>query len=121
MIQSPIGPHPFLPLVLAIVLVPAVCTAAAEVAGEQTEQAPPSPPTLAAAAGDPWWKVGAQGDENHSNTRNMYLLVKGEYVKLSDFVCPGSKCERKSEVDPAELQTYKDFPSRNCVTYSFRI
>jgi len=79
------------------------------------------PPTLAATPGDPWWKVGAQGDENHSNTRNMYLLVKGEYVKLSDFVCPGKKCDKTPEVIPAKLQTYKDFPSRNCVTYSFRI
>ena len=80
-----------------------------------------SPPTLAAAPGDPWWKVGAQGNENHSNTRNMYLLVKGEYVKLSDFVCPGSKRDKAPEVTPARIQSYKDFPSRSCVTYSFRI
>jgi hypothetical protein len=78
-------------------------------------------PTLAAAPGDPWWKVGEQGDENHSNTRNLYLLVKGKYVNLSDFVCPGSKTKEKLEVTPAQLQTYKDFPSRDCVTYSFRI
>ena len=78
-------------------------------------------PTLAAAPGAPWWKVGAQGEENHSNTRNMYLLVRGEYVKLSDFVCPGSKCNNTPEVIPAKIQAYKDFPSRNCVTYSFRI
>ncbi|MFC1635503.1 hypothetical protein ACFL5Z_11735 [Planctomycetota bacterium] len=78
-------------------------------------------PALAAAPGDPWWKVGAQGDENHSNTRNMYLLVKGEYVKLSDYVCPGSKCEKTTEVTPAQIRTLKDFPSRNCVTYSFRV
>lgn len=79
------------------------------------------PPALAAAPGDPWWKVGAQGDENHSNTRNMYLLVKGEYVKLSDFVCPGSTCGKTPEVTPVQIQAYKDFPGRSCVTYSFRI
>ncbi len=78
-------------------------------------------PTLAVAPGSPWWKVGAQGDENHSNTRNLYLLVKGKYVNLSDFVCPGSKCGGRSDVTPVQIQTYKDFPSRNCVTYSFRI
>jgi hypothetical protein len=78
-------------------------------------------PALAAAPGAPWWKVGAQGDENHSNTRNLYLLVKGEYVKLSDFVCPGSKYGEKHKVTPAQIQTYKDFPDRNCVMYSFRI
>ena len=80
-----------------------------------------SQPTLAVAPGSPWWKVGAQGDENHSNTRNLYLLVKGKYVNLSDFVCPGSKCDERCGVTPVQIQTYKDFPSRNCVTYSFRI
>jgi hypothetical protein len=80
-----------------------------------------SQPALAVAPGSPWWKVGAQGEENHSNTRNLYLLVKGEYVKLSDFVCPGTKSNERSEVTPAQLQTYKDFPTRNYVTYSFRI
>jgi len=78
-------------------------------------------PALAVAPGSPWWKVGAQGEENHSNTRNLYLLVKGEYVKLSDFVCPGSKCDERPEVTPDQIQSYKDFPNRNCVTYSFRI
>lgn len=79
------------------------------------------PPTLAGATGDPWWKVGAQGNENHSNTRNMYLLVRGEYVKLSDFVCPGSKSGKTTEVTPAQIRANKDFPSRSGVTYSFRI
>lgn len=80
-----------------------------------------SQPSLAVAPGSPWWKVGAQGDENHSNTRNLYLLVKGQYVNLSDFVCPGSNPGERPEVTPAQIQTYKDFPSRNRVTYSFRI
>jgi hypothetical protein len=79
------------------------------------------PPSLASVPGDPWWKVGAQGDENHSNTRNMYLLVKGKYVNLNDFVCPGSACGQAPKVTPAQIQSYKDFPSRKCVTYSFRI
>jgi hypothetical protein len=51
----------------------------------------------------------------------MYLLVKGEYVKLSDFVCPGSQCGPQPEVTAAKVENYKDFPSRGCVTYSFRI
>ena len=78
-------------------------------------------PALAAAPGDPWWKVGSQGEENHSNTRNMYLLVKGEYVKLSDYVCPGSKRKSIPKITPTQIHTLKDFPSRSCVTYSFRI
>jgi hypothetical protein len=79
------------------------------------------PPALAAAPGDPWWKVGAQGEENHSNTRNMYLLVKGQYVKLSDFVCPGSKSGEVPQLTSSQIQAYKDFPSRSCVTYSFQV
>jgi hypothetical protein len=79
------------------------------------------PPAVAAAVGDPWWKVGQQGDENHSNTRNIYLLVRGGYVDPGVFVCPGSPCSRTARISPTEARTYKDFPSRNCVTYSFQV
>ena len=48
-------------------------------------------PAVATTVGAPWYKVGDQGTENHSNTRRIFLLVKGNYVKPSDFVCPGSK------------------------------
>jgi len=78
-------------------------------------------PALASAAGSPWWKVGDQGNENHSNTRNLYLLPKGGYVVLSDFVCPGCKRGHTSEMTPAQMQAYKDFPERDNVTYSFQI
>ena len=79
------------------------------------------PPTVAAAVGDPWWKVGRQGDENHSNTRNIYLLVRGGYVGAGDFICPGCPCAASAEATPAELRANKDFPSRSAVTYSFQI
>lgn len=78
-------------------------------------------PTVPAAAGAPWWKVGYPGTENHSNTRKIYLLVQNDYVKLSSFVCPGSKRGRVVLADPAQIQAYRDFPDRNCVTYSFQI
>jgi len=78
-------------------------------------------PAVATTAGAPWWKVGYQGSENHSNTRNIYLLVKGDYVKLSDFVCPGSKLGRLLEATPSQIRTYKDFPDRRSITYSFQI
>jgi hypothetical protein len=78
-------------------------------------------PTVAAAVGDPWWKVGQQGDENHSNTRNIYLLVRGGYVDPAVFVCPGSPCNGTVHLSPADAKAYKDFPSRNCVTYSFQV
>ncbi|MHC4425636.1 MAG: hypothetical protein ACYSYV_06015, partial [Planctomycetota bacterium] len=78
-------------------------------------------PAVATTAGEPWWKVGYQGSENHSNTRNIYLLVKGDYVKPSDFVCPGSKRGRTLQITPAQIRNYKDFPDRRSVTYSFQI
>ena len=79
------------------------------------------PPAVETKAGAPWWKVGDQGSENHSNTRHIYLLVKDNYVKLSDFVCLGSEYGRSLQITPSQIRTYKDFPDRRCVTYSFQI
>jgi hypothetical protein len=79
------------------------------------------PPRVAAAAGDPWWEVGNQGDENHSNTRNVFLLVRDGYVRAGDFVCSGCPRGGHAAITPADLKAYKDFPSRSCVTYSFQI
>jgi hypothetical protein len=78
-------------------------------------------PTVATTVGAPWWKVGYQGIENHSNTRKIYLLVQGDYVKLNRFVCPGSKHGRIVQATPSQIRAYKDFPDRSCVTYSFQI
>lgn len=79
------------------------------------------PPAVAAAVGDPWWKVGHQGSENHSNTRNIYLLVRGGYTQAGDFVCPSCPSGRAVRVSPEEARAYKDFPGRDCVTYSFQV
>jgi prepilin-type processing-associated H-X9-DG protein len=79
------------------------------------------PPTVATAAGAPWWKVGCQCNDNHSNTRRIYLLVKNDYVKLHDFVCPGSKRGKILQLSPSQMRAYKDFPDRSCVTYSFQV
>ena len=78
-------------------------------------------PAVATSVGDPWWKVGDQGDENHSNTRRVYLLVKEGYVKPADFVCRASKYGETIQMTPAQLSKFKDFPSRRYITYSFRI
>lgn len=78
-------------------------------------------PAVATAMGDPWWKVGYQGKENYSNTRHIWLLPKGGYVKSTDFVCPGRNRCQTAQLDPSEMQNYNDFPSRKYVTYSFRI
>jgi len=78
-------------------------------------------PAIATSAGAPWWKVGDQGAENHSNTRRVYLLVKEGYVKPDKFVCPACEYGENLEMTPAQLSKFKDFPSRRYVTYSFQI
>jgi len=78
-------------------------------------------PAVAIPAGAPWHKVGYQGEENHSNTRNMWLLVRGNYVEPADFVCPGKRQKLIIRLDPSQVQNYNDFPARNYITYSIRI
>lgn len=78
-------------------------------------------PSVATAAGAPWWKVGYQGKENHSNTRHIWLLTKEGYVDPTDFVCPGKREGRVIQFDAAQAKNYNDFPARRYVTYSFRI
>jgi len=82
-------------------------------------------PAVAMKSNAPWWKVGYQGSENHSNTRNMWLLVRGGYVKPVQFICPGCRPKRNApkelNLNAAQLKSYNDFPDRSFVTYSFRI
>ena len=78
-------------------------------------------PEVAAAAGQPWWKVGYQGQENHSNTRNIWLLTKGGYVNAANFICPAKSQGKVTQFDPAQAKKFNDFPARKYVTYSFRI
>ena len=79
-------------------------------------------PAVATAAGAPWWKVGDQGNENQSNTRHMWLLVKEGYIKNpADFICPGNKQSRTIKFDLAKLKNYNDFPDRKHITFSFQI
>ena len=77
-------------------------------------------PMVATTAGSPWWKVGYQGKENHSNTRHMWLLVKGDYASPTDFMCPGNQFQA-TQFKPSEIKIRNDFPSRRYVNYSFRI
>jgi prepilin-type processing-associated H-X9-DG protein len=75
-------------------------------------------PILAVAPGTPWYRVGYQGPENVSNTRRMWILVRNNYVKPSDFMCPARKPELSFTCNPKD---YNDFPRRNLITYSLRI
>ena len=78
-------------------------------------------PKFASVAGQPWWKVGYQGQENHSNTRNVWLLTKGGYVNATNFICPAKSQGKVTQFDPAKAKQYNDFPARRYITYSFRI
>lgn len=69
-------------------------------------------------AGSPWWKIGDQGTESHSNTRFPWKLVKDGYVKGNVFVCRGSFAD-PLVFDPAQMSTLRDFPSRKNISYSF--
>lgn len=79
------------------------------------------PPALATTQGAPWWKVGYQGQENHSNTRCMWLLVKSGYVEPANYVCPGRKQKLVIRFEPSQVKSYNDFPGRQHITYSIRI
>lgn len=78
-------------------------------------------PTIAATAGEPWWKVGYQGLENHSNTRPMWLLAKLGYIKPADFVCPGNCHGKKLKLNDIQVKSYNDFPAREYMAYSFQV
>ncbi len=73
--------------------------------------------------GQPWWTVGKQSPDNNSNTRNIFLLVKGQYVPAKMFVCPGSENQPniRIELDKQTLKMLHDFAGRDQVHLSFRL
>ncbi|MBN1363028.1 MAG: hypothetical protein JW993_20685 [Sedimentisphaerales bacterium] len=75
-------------------------------------------PTVPTTPGAPWWKVGYQGAENHSNTRRAWQLVRQRYVPLERFVCPGRRESRSVPFDSIEIEKYSDFPSRVYIHFS---
>ena len=79
-------------------------------------------PAIAGTPGIPWYRVGYQGSEDYSNTRSLWRLVRGRYVKNpADFVCPAKSQGRALQFDISEMQNFNDFPDRRYVTYSPRI
>lgn len=73
----------------------------------------------AVQAGSPWWWVGYQGPESHSNTRYPWQLVKGGYVRGNVFVCRGNAGAEAVQYDPSQMNSLVDFPSRRNVSFSF--
>ena len=78
-------------------------------------------PAVATAPDAPWWKVGAEGEQNHSNTRHLWLLVKENYVEPGQFVCAGRRCKERQPLDQDTIVKLNDFPSRKYITYSFML
>ena len=69
--------------------------------------------------GSPWWKVGNQGQENQSNTRHIWLLVKDGYVDLDNFICPGRGDAQEFDLSKTTA-SLNDFPHRDAMSYSFK-
>lgn len=78
-------------------------------------------PAVAMTPGAPWWKVGYQGQENYSNTRRPWLLVKSGYVQPDQFLCPGRRELYGVSCNGFKVQNLNDFPSRIYIQYSIRI
>ncbi len=78
-------------------------------------------PSLAVGAGSPWWKVGYQGPEDHSNTRQGWLFVRQGYVSPEKFLCPARRVEGKVSFDRLKVEEYSDFPGRKFIGFSIRI
>ena len=72
-------------------------------------------------AGSPWWKIGYEGPEVHSNTRYPWQLVKDGYVDGRVFVCGGHIQGSPVRYDAAQMASLNDFPSRRHISYSFMI
>ncbi len=78
-------------------------------------------PAVATKAGNPWWKVGSAEQENQSNTRHIWLLVKQDYLDPQVFVCPGSGSSNMPNLEKARILILPDFPDRRYIAYSFRL
>jgi hypothetical protein len=79
-------------------------------------------PVMARATDAPWNRIGHPGPENHSNTRNPYLLLTFGYMeRAQDFVCCGGTRGGMSPLTPSQIKVHNDFPSRNHITYSYRV
>lgn len=78
-------------------------------------------PAVPTTPGAPWWKVGYQGQENYSNTRQVWLLVRDGYVEPSRFLCPGRSEPHQVSYDGFIAQNFSDFPSRIYIHYSVPI
>jgi len=78
-------------------------------------------PSVPVEAGAPWWKVGYQGPENHSNTRRGWQLVREKYVSPEKFVCLARGIGGNVSFDNLKVEDYSDFPDRRFIGFSIRV
>jgi len=68
--------------------------------------------------------AGQQGNQNVSNTRDGYLLVRLGYLQPEVFLCPGvdnKKVRLQLRINPQKFKELNDFLGREYVNYSFRL
>ncbi len=73
-------------------------------------------PYVATTAGARW----SRGDKG-SNTRHPFLLLKLQYVKPQDLICPGNRNAAAVNIPADQLALHNDFPSTNNFSFSSRI
>ena len=78
-------------------------------------------PYVAQKPNTAWWYGAQPGQSSGSNTRNVYLLVKGGYRPVDAFGCPSVAARRRVAVSPEMLRQMQDFARRDDVNYSFRL
>lgn len=68
--------------------------------------------------GTPWFQVGQQFSDDHvvSNSANLFLLARNQYIDPARLACPGNPHAPQS-LDAARL---KDWPSFDAVSYSYQ-
>lgn len=77
---------------------------------------------LAASAGEAaWWKYSGDKSVSHSNTRNLWMLAKQDYVDHDTFVCPAKRQGCAIQIDESSARKFDDFPDRRYITYSYRV
>lgn len=79
-------------------------------------------PAVARAQGTSWHTIGQRDPQCCSNTRNPFLLLKGGYTEQpEDFLCGGRTGHDAPLLTMAEVAQRDDFPSRDHITYSYRL
>lgn len=78
-------------------------------------------PSVPMEAGVPWNRIGDQGNENQSNTRHLWVLIKLGYASPADFVCPGDRLGSLCTDDSEAMARLKDFRCHRNNSYSYQL